>query len=71
MVVTGVQEAAGALADALIAYAKDPDAEITLVIVHSGGKRNEALVKAFIACGSRRRRVPEGQLRRRPGGLRP
>lgn len=52
VVVTGVHEAAGALADALVAYAKDPDPEITLVIVHSGGKRNEALVKAFVAAGS-------------------
>ncbi|WP_255362350.1 DNA polymerase III subunit delta [Blastococcus aurantiacus] len=52
VVVTGVHESAGALADALVAYAKDPDPEITLVIVHSGGKRNEALVKAFVAAGA-------------------
>lgn len=52
VVVTGVHEAAGALADALTTYAKDPDPEITLVIVHSGGKRNEALVKAFVAAGA-------------------
>ena len=47
VVVTGVQEAAAALSDALIGYAKDPDPELTLVVVHFGGKRNEALVKAF------------------------
>jgi DNA polymerase-3 subunit delta len=52
VVVTGVQEAAGALSDALIGYAKDPDPELTLVIVHFGGKRNEALVKAFKAAGA-------------------
>ena len=52
VVVTGVQEAAGALADALTGYAKDPDPELTLVVVHSGGKRNEALVKAFRAAGA-------------------
>jgi DNA polymerase-3 subunit delta len=52
VVVTGGHESAGALADALTAYAKDPDPEITLVIVHSGGKRNEALVKAFKAAGA-------------------
>ena len=52
VVVTGVHESAGALTDALVAYAKDPDPEITLVIVHSGGKRNEALVKAFVAAGA-------------------
>jgi competence protein ComEC len=52
VVVTGVHESAAALADALTAYAKDPDPEITLVIVHSGGKRNEALVKAFVAAGA-------------------
>jgi DNA polymerase-3 subunit delta len=47
VVVTGVQECAAALADSLIGYAKDPDPDLTLVIVHFGGKRNEALVKAF------------------------
>jgi DNA polymerase-3 subunit delta len=52
VVVTGVQEAAGALADVLVGYAKDPDPELTLVIVHFGGKRNEALVKAFTAAGA-------------------
>ena len=52
VVVTGVHEAAGALADALTGYARDPDPDLTLVIVHSGGKRNEALVKAFTAAGA-------------------
>src|SRR3954470_21004651 len=52
VVVTGVNEAAAALAEALTGYAKDPDPELTLVIVHSGGKRNEALVKAFTAAGA-------------------
>lgn len=52
VVVLGVQEAASALADALTAYAKDPDPELTLVVVHFGGKRNEALVKAFTAAGA-------------------
>jgi DNA polymerase III subunit delta len=50
--VSGVQEAAGALCDALTAYAKDPDPELTLVVVHHGGKRNEALLKAFKAAGA-------------------
>jgi DNA polymerase-3 subunit delta len=52
VVVTGVHEAAGALADALAGYAKDADPDLTLVIVHSGGKRNEALLKAFKAAGA-------------------
>ena len=52
ILVSGVQEAAGALNDALIAYAKDPDPELTLVLVHNGGKRNEALVKAFKQAGA-------------------
>src|SRR5947208_10929465 len=52
VVVLGVQEAAGALADALTGYTRDPDPELTLVIVHFGGKRNEALVKAFTAAGA-------------------
>jgi DNA polymerase-3 subunit delta len=52
VVVSGVQEAAAALADALTGYAKDPDPDLTLVIVHFGGKRNEALVKAFTAAGA-------------------
>src|SRR6476661_7638833 len=52
VVVTGVQESAAALADALIGYAKDPDPDLTLVIVHFGGKRNEALVKAFRSAGA-------------------
>ena len=52
VVVQGVHEAAGALADALTSYAKDPDPDITLVLVHGGGKRNEALLKAFRAAGA-------------------
>src|SRR3712207_151906 len=52
VVVTGVHEAAGALVEALTGYTKDPDPDLTLVIVHSGGKRNEALVKAFTAAGA-------------------
>jgi DNA polymerase-3 subunit delta len=52
VVVTGVQEAAGALAESLIGFAKDPDPDLTLVVVHFGGKRNEALVKAFRAAGA-------------------
>ena len=52
MVVNDVQEAAGALADALVGYTKDPDPDLTLVLVHSGGKRNEALIKAFVAAGA-------------------
>jgi len=52
VVVTGVHEAAGALADALTGYARDPDPDLTLVIVHSGGKRNEALLKTFRDAGA-------------------
>ena len=52
VVVTGVHEAAGALVDALTGYTKDPDPDLTLVIVHAGGKRNEALLKAFRAAGA-------------------
>ena len=52
VVVTGVHEAAAALADNLISYTTDPDPELTLVLVHHGGKRNEALVKAFKAAGA-------------------
>jgi DNA polymerase III subunit delta len=52
VIVTGVQECASALADTLVGYTKDPDPELTLVLVHFGGKRNEALVKAFTAAGA-------------------
>jgi DNA polymerase-3 subunit delta len=52
VVVLGVHEAAAALADALISYLKSPDPDLTLVVVHFGGKRNEALVKAFTAAGA-------------------
>jgi DNA polymerase-3 subunit delta len=52
IVVTGVQEAAGALNDSLVSYAKAPDPDLTLVVVHFGGKRNDALVKAFTAAGA-------------------
>jgi DNA polymerase-3 subunit delta len=52
IVVSGVQESAGALADALTSYTKDPDPDLTLVLVHFGGKRNEALLKAFTAAGA-------------------
>ena len=52
VVVTGVHEAAGALCEALTGYAKDADPDLTLVVVHHGGKRNEALLKAFKAAGA-------------------
>ncbi|MGY1782669.1 DNA polymerase III subunit delta [Geodermatophilus sp. SYSU D01036] len=52
VVVSGVHEAASALVDALTGYCKDPDPDLTLVVVHHGGKRNEALVKAFTAAGA-------------------
>ena len=52
VVVTGVQECAAALAESLISYTKDPDPDLTLVLVHFGGKRNEALVKAFRSAGA-------------------
>src|SRR3954453_19398098 len=52
VVVNGVQECAAALADSLVSYAKDPDPDLTLVLVHFGGKRNEALVKAFTGAGA-------------------
>jgi DNA polymerase-3 subunit delta len=52
VVLTDVQESASALVDALLSYAKDPDPDLTLVLVHSGGKRNEALIKAYVAAGA-------------------
>jgi DNA polymerase-3 subunit delta len=52
VVVLGVHECAAALADSLTGYAKEADPDLTLVIVHHGGKRNEALVKAFKAAGA-------------------
>src|SRR3954470_6682656 len=52
VVVAGVHECAQALADSLTGYTKDPDPDLTLVLVHFGGKRNEALVKAFTAAGA-------------------
>jgi DNA polymerase-3 subunit delta len=52
VVVTGVHEAAAVLVDSLVSYTKDPDPDLTLVVVHPGGKRNEALLKAFKAAGA-------------------
>jgi DNA polymerase-3 subunit delta len=52
VVVTGVHEAAAALVESLVSYTRDPDPELTLVVVHPGGKRNEALLKAFKAAGA-------------------
>jgi DNA polymerase-3 subunit delta len=52
VVVLGVHEAAAALADALVGYTKEPDPDLTLVVVHAGGKRNEALLKSFKAAGA-------------------
>jgi DNA polymerase-3 subunit delta len=52
VVVTGVHECAAALAEYLVGYTKDPDPELTLVVVHNGGKRNEALLKAFKSAGA-------------------
>jgi DNA polymerase III subunit delta len=52
VVITGAQESAAALADYLVSYAQDPDPDLTLVLVHHGGKRNEALLKAFRTAGA-------------------
>jgi DNA polymerase-3 subunit delta len=52
VVVAGVHEAAGALCEALTGYARTPDTDLTLVVVHHGGKRNEALLKAFTTAGA-------------------
>jgi DNA polymerase-3 subunit delta len=52
VVVLGVHEAATALVDALVSYTTSPDPDRTLVVVHSGGKRNEALLKSFKAAGA-------------------
>ena len=52
VVVHGVHEAAGALVESLTSYAREPDPELTLVLVHHGGKRNDALLKAFTAAGA-------------------
>ncbi|SDC94895.1 DNA polymerase III, delta subunit [Geodermatophilus telluris] len=52
VVVGGVHEAAGALVDALTSYCADPDPDLTLVVVHHGGKRNEALLKTLTAAGA-------------------
>lgn len=42
-----------------MAYAKDPDPELTLVLVHAGGKRNEALLKAFRQAGAAEDECPK------------
>ena len=52
VVVHGVQEAAAPLVAELLAYARDPDPELTLVLVHHGGKRQEALLTAFRQAGA-------------------
>jgi len=52
VVITGAQESAAALADYLVSYSQDPDPDLTLVLVHHGGKRNEALLKAFRTAGA-------------------
>jgi DNA polymerase-3 subunit delta len=70
VVVQGVHEAAAALADTLTAYAKDPDPDITLVVVHSGGKRNEALLKAFRAAGAAVDECPKLRANERVGFVR-
>jgi DNA polymerase-3 subunit delta len=52
VVVLGVHEAAAALVDSLVSYTRSPDPDLTLVVVHPGGKRNEALLKAFKSAGA-------------------
>src|SRR3954465_7714065 len=52
VVVSGVQAGPGALSDSLIRFAQAPDPDLPLVVVHFGGKRNEALIKAFTAAGA-------------------
>ncbi len=52
VVVLGVHEAATALVEALVSYTKQPDPDLTLVVVHPGGKRNDGLLKSFTAAGA-------------------
>lgn len=52
VIVHGVQEAAAALTDALGGYAREPDPELTLLLVHHGGKRNEGLLATFRQAGA-------------------
>src|SRR3978361_1169717 len=52
VIVPGVQECAAVLADALTGYAVDPDPDLTLVLVHFGGKRNAAPVTTVVRQGA-------------------
>lgn len=52
LVVSGVDAASTEIAAALTAYADDPMPETTVVLLHSGGGRNRALLAAFRDAGA-------------------
>jgi DNA polymerase-3 subunit delta len=52
VVVRGAQDAAKDTADALVRLAEAGDESVVLVVVHSGGARNKALVEAVKGAGA-------------------
>jgi DNA polymerase III subunit delta len=52
IVIRGAQDLDDAPRDALIAFAREPLPDVTLVVVHSGANRNRKLVDAFKEAGA-------------------
>src|SRR5205823_3245301 len=52
VILRGAQEAAKDLVEALLRHVADPAAEVSLVIVHTGGNRGKALVDALREAGA-------------------
>jgi DNA polymerase-3 subunit delta len=52
VVVRGVQDARKELAAALLAYVKDPDADVLVVLTHTGGAKNKALAEGIKGAGA-------------------
>ncbi|MGC9670507.1 DNA polymerase III subunit delta [Planosporangium sp. 12N6] len=60
LVVRGGQDAKKDLAAALLAYARDPDPDVSLVITHAGGAKGKALADGLKAGGAKV--IPAGKI---------
>ena len=76
VVVRGTQDAGKDLTAELVRLAAAPDPDVILVLTHSGGARNKALLTSLTDAGARRVELPGHQAvwrtaRLPPGGVQP
>ena len=71
LVLRAAQDARKDLVAALLAYAKNPDPDVHLIVVHAGGAKGKAFADGLRAAGAQVVPGGEAQGAPRPGRLRP